>query len=119
MTAIDINAQVSAWFHDQINSSTAADEDHWVSSFTSIIPIDGQSVAGFMLILWVKSPLLGQAPISTGNFMTGIPSEDQVREAARGMVAKLHDDRSKMLRAAPSNGNVVDMGDISRRFRKN
>lgn len=121
MTVIDIDAQVFSWFQNQINASASADEDYWIASFPSIAPIQGQSVAGFMLILWGRNPLLGQPHLTTGSFITGVPTEEAVKEAARGMVAKLADDRSALLNQSAPNGQkpmgLINLND--RRWRKN
>jgi hypothetical protein len=87
----DIGADVLAWVLDQLGLS--ATEQVWVAINPTIAPIQGQPVAGFMILLWCKSPLLGEPHLSTASLITGVPEESAVRQVARDGLGKLADQK--------------------------
>jgi len=93
----DLDAEVYAWARDQLEKS--ATEEIWLSINSTIAPVEGRPVAGFMILVWCRSPILGDPHLSTGNLIIGVPAEVDVREVARQSVAKLRDQKSAALRA--------------------
>lgn len=93
----DIEADVRGWVNDQLGKS--ATEEMWFAITPTITPINGQPVAGIMILYWCRNPILGDPHISTGSLITGIASEADVRKLTREAITKLKDQKAEILRA--------------------
>lgn len=93
----DIGADVRGWVFDQLMKS--ATEEMWFAITPMLAPIQGQPVAAFMILYWCRNPILGDPHISTGSVITGVPSEVEVRKLTRDSIAKLIEQKGKILRA--------------------
>jgi hypothetical protein len=91
----DLTAEVLAWSTDQLTKSAA--EESWLAVQPTIFPVQGQPVAGFMIFVWCKSPVLGDAHMSEGTIISGVPDESAIRQVVRDMIAKLREKKSAIM----------------------
>jgi hypothetical protein len=91
----DLAADVLAWASDQLGKS--ATEESWLAIQPTIFPVQGQPVAGFMVFVWCKSPILGDAHLSEGTIISGVPEESAIRQVIRDMVVKLHEKNAAIM----------------------
>jgi len=96
----DLDGEVYAWARDQLEKS--AGEEVWLAINSTIAPVEGRPVAGFMILTWVRSPILGDPQMSTGTLITGVPTELAVRDVIRKQLATLREQKSAALRTNPS-----------------
>jgi len=101
-TVHDLDGEVFAWARDQLETSST--EEVWLAVNSTIAPVEGHPVAGFMVLTWIRSPILGDPPMSTGTLITGVPGEMAVRDVIRKQMDTLRDQKASALRTPPTNG---------------
>ena len=99
-TVHDLDGEVFAWARDQLEKSAAGEV--WLAINSTIAPVEGRPVAGFMILTWCRSPILGDPAMSTGTLITGVPTELAVRDVIRKQIATLREQKAAALRTLPA-----------------